>query len=74
MKQLSKAIIQVLRPTPDIEKLEIEGFGGKNVLPCWLMSLTKIKILTLACCYNGESMPSQRKLLSLEAIQSIYTE
>ncbi|KAJ4719041.1 NB-ARC domain-containing disease resistance protein [Melia azedarach] len=63
----NEAIIEALRLTPNLEKLQIDGYRG-NVLPNWLSSLTNIKDLSLVRFYNGKNVPFLGKLQSLESI------
>ena len=65
--------LNALEPHPDLEILGILCHMGTTVYPNWMMSLTKLKILTLIDFPKLESLPPLGKLPSLERLQIWYT-
>uniref|UniRef100_A0A2N9F8V0 NB-ARC domain-containing protein n=1 Tax=Fagus sylvatica TaxID=28930 RepID=A0A2N9F8V0_FAGSY len=66
--------LNALEPHPDLEILGIICHLGTTVYPNWMMSLTKLKILTLKRFPKLESLPPLGKLPSLERLYICYTE
>uniref|UniRef100_A0A2N9HBS1 AAA+ ATPase domain-containing protein n=1 Tax=Fagus sylvatica TaxID=28930 RepID=A0A2N9HBS1_FAGSY len=65
--------LNALEPHPDLEILGIVCYLGTTVYPNWMMSLTKLKILTLRVFPKLESLPPLGKLPSLERLRISYT-
>jgi hypothetical protein len=65
--------LNALEPHPDLEMLGILCHMGTTVYPNWMMSLTKLKILTLIDIPKLESLPPLGKLPSLERLHIRYT-
>jgi hypothetical protein len=65
--------LNALEPHPDLEILGILHYLGPTVYPNWMMSLTKLKILTLFGFLNLESLPPLGKLPSLERLHICVT-
>jgi hypothetical protein len=65
--------LNALEPHPDLEILGILCYLGTTVYPNWMMSLTKLKILTLTAFPKLESLPPLGKLPSLERLHICYT-
>jgi hypothetical protein len=66
--------LNALAPHPDLEILRILYYQGTTVYPNWMMSLTRLKILTLAGFPKLESLPPLGKLPSLERLHIWDTE
>uniref|UniRef100_A0A2K1YCJ6 Disease resistance protein RGA3 n=1 Tax=Populus trichocarpa TaxID=3694 RepID=A0A2K1YCJ6_POPTR len=60
-------LIEALRPPSDLESLIIRGYGGLD-LPNWMMTLTRLQVLTLRICENVEVLPPLGRLPNLESL------
>ncbi|KAL4637680.1 hypothetical protein ACB092_03G094300 [Castanea dentata] len=60
------SVLNVLEPPPGLEKLQIGGYRGTTMFPNWMMSLAKLKSLTLTNGENLERLPPLGKLQFLE--------
>lgn len=66
-------VLNALQPPLNLEKLRIDEYDCKSLLPPWLMSLSKLKMLTLYSCMNLEQFPDPLgKLPSLESLNIRY--
>ncbi|XP_031257822.1 putative disease resistance RPP13-like protein 1 [Pistacia vera] len=66
-------VLDALQPPLNLEKLRIDEFDCKSMFPPWLMSLAKLKMLTLHSCMNLERFPDPLgKLPSLESLNIRY--
>ncbi|XP_044474622.1 putative disease resistance protein RGA4 [Mangifera indica] len=61
-----EALLEILQPSLNLEKLGIWSYRGNTILPNWMMSLTKLRHLTLYGCSNCKHLPPLGELLSLE--------
>ncbi|KAL9373041.1 hypothetical protein Peur_035285 [Populus x canadensis] len=61
------SLIEALRPPSDLEDLTIYGYGGLD-LPNWMMTLTRLQVLTLRYCKNVEVLPPLGRLPNLERL------
>ncbi|XP_044475011.1 putative disease resistance RPP13-like protein 1 [Mangifera indica] len=61
-----EALLDILQPSLNLEKLNILTYRGNSNLPNWMMSLTKLRHLTLNCCSNYKHLPPLGELPSLE--------
>ncbi|XP_044474265.1 putative disease resistance protein RGA3 [Mangifera indica] len=61
-----EALLEILQPSLNLEKLTISSYKGNTILPNWMMSLTKLKHLTLFYCNNCKHLPPLGELPSLE--------
>eukprot|EP00258_Populus_trichocarpa_P021943 XP_024437962.1 putative disease resistance protein RGA4 isoform X7 [Populus trichocarpa] len=61
------SLIEVLRPPSDLENLTIRGYGGLD-LPNWMMTLTRLRMLSLGPCENVEVLPPLGRLPNLERL------
>nr|POF18177.1 putative disease resistance protein rga3 [Quercus suber] len=62
------SVLNALEPPPGLEKLEIVWFRGTTIFPNWMMSLAKLKSLTLTDCENLGCLPPLGKLQFLEVL------
>jgi Leucine-rich repeat (LRR) protein len=60
-------LIEVLQPPSDLENLTITRYGGLD-LPNWMMTLTRLQVLTLGLCTNVEVLPPLGRLPNLESL------
>ncbi|KAK9278968.1 hypothetical protein L1049_028550 [Liquidambar formosana] len=60
-------VIEALEPHPNLKDLCIHGYGGTQ-LPGWMMSLTKLRKLSLSHCYPMVCLPPLGKLPFLERL------
>ena len=60
------SVLNALKPPPDLERLEIGQYRGTTMFPNWMMSLAKLKVLTLRGGENLERLPPLGKLQFLE--------
>nr|TKS04597.1 hypothetical protein D5086_0000143220 [Populus alba] len=58
-------LIEVLQPPSYLENLTITRYGGLD-LPNWMMTLTRLQVLTLGLCTNVEVLPPLGRLPNLE--------
>ncbi|XP_068337269.1 putative disease resistance protein RGA3 [Pyrus communis] len=67
--ETSVQIMNVLRPHDDLESLEIRSYSG-STWPNWLVSLNKLRFLTLRFAFNGgcEILPPLGRLPFLEKL------
>ncbi|XP_024039350.1 putative disease resistance protein RGA3 [Citrus clementina] len=63
-----QAIIEALRPHPNLESLQISFYEVKARFPNWILSLNKLRMLCLSFCKKCEIMPPLGKLQSLEVL------
>jgi len=61
-------LIEVLQPPSDLENLTISSYGGLE-LPYWMMTLTRLQVLTLGHCVNLEVLPPLGRLPNLESLE-----
>ncbi|KAK7827200.1 putative disease resistance protein [Quercus suber] len=64
--ETDESVLNALEPPPGLEKLEIDSYRGTTMFPNWMMSLAKLKSLTLICGENLERSPPLGKLQFLE--------
>ncbi|KAJ6882787.1 disease resistance protein RGA4 [Populus alba x Populus x berolinensis] len=62
------SLIEALQPPPDLENLTISWYGGLD-LPNWMMTLTRLQVLTLRYCENVEVLPPLGKFPNLESLE-----
>ncbi|XP_031275639.1 putative disease resistance protein RGA3 isoform X1 [Pistacia vera] len=67
-----EVLLEILQPPLNLEKLVIRNYRGNTILPNWMMSLTKLKRLTLSTCMNLKHLPPLGKLSSLEYLYIIF--
>jgi Leucine-rich repeat (LRR) protein len=60
-------LIEALQPPSDLEYLTISSYGGLD-LPNWMMTLTRLQVLTLRYCENVEVLPPLGRLPNLESL------
>nr|POF18174.1 putative disease resistance protein [Quercus suber] len=60
------SVLNALEPPPGLEQLQIVGYRGTTMFPNWMMSLAKLKSLTLTRGENLERSPPLGKLQLLE--------
>ncbi|XP_073259627.1 putative disease resistance protein RGA1 [Populus alba] len=60
-------LIEVLQPPSYLENLTITRYGGLD-LPNWMMTLTRLQVLTLGLCTNVEVLPPLGRLPNLESL------
>ncbi|XP_044482034.1 putative disease resistance protein RGA1 [Mangifera indica] len=63
-----EALFDILQPSLNLEKLQIWRCKGNTILPNWMMSLTKLRHLTLDGCSNCKHLPPLGELPSLECL------
>ncbi|KAL9459136.1 hypothetical protein AB3S75_002513 [Citrus x aurantiifolia] len=69
-----EAIIEALRPPPNLESLEISVYKGKTLFPIWIVSSCKLKKLRLTHCRSVKLPPlGQWPLLEVLIIDWTYT-
>ncbi|XP_044474115.1 putative disease resistance protein RGA3 [Mangifera indica] len=61
-----EALLEILQPSSNLEKLNIRRYRGNTILPNWMMSLTKLRELALYNCDNCKHLPPLGELPSLE--------
>ncbi|KAJ6882805.1 disease resistance protein RGA3 isoform X6 [Populus alba x Populus x berolinensis] len=61
------SLIEALQPPSDLEYLTITRYGGLD-LPNWMMTLTRLRGLTLLYCENVEVLPPLGRLPNLESL------
>ncbi|XP_073259813.1 putative disease resistance protein RGA3 isoform X1 [Populus alba] len=61
------SLIEALRPPSDLEDLTISRYGGLH-LPNWMMTLTRLQVLTLCYCANLKVLPPLGRLPNLEGL------
>ncbi|XP_044482959.1 putative disease resistance protein RGA3 [Mangifera indica] len=69
-----ETLLEILQPSLNLEKLKILRYKGNTILPNWMMSLTKLKHLTLYGCSNCMHLPPLGELPSLEYLDIIEIE
>ncbi|KAJ6882788.1 disease resistance protein RGA4 [Populus alba x Populus x berolinensis] len=60
-------LIEALQPPSDLEYLTISSYRGFN-LPNWMMTLTRLQVLTLRYCENVDVLPPLGRLPNLERL------
>ncbi|KAJ6889211.1 disease resistance protein RGA4 [Populus alba x Populus x berolinensis] len=60
-------LIEALQPPSYLENLTITRYGGLD-LPNWMMTLTRLQVLTLRYCENVEVLPPLGRLPNLERL------
>nr|GLL30342.1 putative disease resistance protein RGA3 [Ipomoea trifida] len=61
-------VMEALKPPPELQTLELNGYGGIH-LPSWIsLSLDNLRILEIMWCVNCSSLPPLGKLPSLETL------
>nr|GMD08339.1 putative disease resistance protein RGA3 [Ipomoea batatas] len=61
-------VMEALKPPPELQTLELNGYGGIH-LPSWiLLSPDNLRILEIRRCVNCSSLPPLGKLPSLETL------
>ncbi|KAL9462039.1 hypothetical protein AB3S75_000104 [Citrus x aurantiifolia] len=72
-----EAIIEALRPPPNLESLEIAFYKGKTLFPIWIVSSCKLKKLRLMDCPLVKLPPLGKwpllEVLSIEWISGVKT-
>ncbi|KAL9460890.1 hypothetical protein AB3S75_003981 [Citrus x aurantiifolia] len=65
-----RVVLECLQPPPSLEKLGIYGYEGDTISPTsdWMLSLTKLRVLTLQFCIKCECLPLLGKLPCLETL------
>ncbi|KAL9373038.1 hypothetical protein Peur_035282 [Populus x canadensis] len=66
-KRENNILIEVLQPPSNLENLTITRYGGLD-LPNWMMTLTRLQVLTLGLCTNVEVLPPLGRLPNLESL------
>jgi Leucine-rich repeat (LRR) protein len=61
------SLIEALQPPSDLEDLTISGYGGLD-LPNWMMTLTRLRVLSLGLRENVEVLPPLGRLPNLECL------
>ncbi|KAJ7950979.1 Disease resistance protein [Quillaja saponaria] len=61
-------LLNALEPNPELQLLKIAGYGGIRLFPNWMLSLTKLKTLSLSRCDLIEYLPPLGKLPFLESL------
>ncbi|XP_031260883.1 disease resistance protein RGA2-like [Pistacia vera] len=64
-----EALLEILQPPLNLEKLQIQYYRGNTILPNWMMSLTNLKSLVLSQCINCKHLPPLGKLPSLKSLE-----
>ncbi|KAI9160156.1 hypothetical protein LWI28_005629 [Acer negundo] len=64
-----EAVLEALHPTPNLEKLVLNGYRGITMSFDWMGSLTQLKKLTLEDCINCEYLPPLGKLPMLQTLE-----
>ncbi|XP_031130384.1 putative disease resistance protein At3g14460 [Ipomoea triloba] len=65
-------VIEALKPPPELQNLELNGYGGIH-FPSWItLSLHNLQILKIWGCENCPSLPPLGKLPSLETLIIFY--
>ncbi|XP_031248365.1 putative disease resistance protein RGA3 [Pistacia vera] len=67
-EEQNQQLLQELQPHPDLEILRLDNYSGKTIFPDWMMSLTKLRKLTIWDCVECEHLPPLGKLSSLEIL------
>ncbi|XP_031279868.1 late blight resistance protein R1-A-like [Pistacia vera] len=62
-----EALLEILQPSLNLEKLRLDKYRGNTIMPNWMMSLTNLSHLTLRNCINCKHLSSLGKLPSLES-------
>ncbi|KAI4356800.1 hypothetical protein L6164_000789 [Bauhinia variegata] len=68
-RTFQKHLLNALEPHQDLEHLKIFDYGGNGLFPNWILSLTKLKLLTLFKCVSLEQFPPLGKLPNLESLE-----
>ena len=55
--EIDVSVLNALKLPPDLERLEIGQYRGTTMFPNWMMSLAKLKVLTLRVGENLEHLP-----------------
>ncbi|XP_031282927.1 putative disease resistance protein RGA3 [Pistacia vera] len=63
-----EVVLEALQPPPNLETLSIWYFRGITVSPNWMMSLTKLRVLSLWNFKHCKHLPPLGKLPSLESL------
>ncbi|KAK7850827.1 putative disease resistance rpp13-like protein 1 [Quercus suber] len=64
--EIDVSVLNALEPPPGLEILRIGRYRGTTMFPNWMVSLAKLKRLTLTHCENLERLPPLGKLQFLE--------
>ncbi|XP_044482041.1 putative disease resistance protein RGA3 [Mangifera indica] len=67
-----EALLEILEPSLNLEKLRILNYRGNTILPNWMMSLSKLRHLILVSCSNCKHLPPLGELPSLEYLGIYY--
>ncbi|CAK7354264.1 unnamed protein product [Dovyalis caffra] len=67
-------VLEALEPPPILETLRIEHYQGIREFPSCIMSLTKLKVVTLWSCHKIENLPPFGKLPSLEFLNVFFMD
>ncbi|XP_044496599.1 putative disease resistance RPP13-like protein 1 [Mangifera indica] len=59
-------LLEALQPPPNLGELSLRNYKGNTMFPNWMVSLSKLRKLTLWDCINCEHLPPLGKLSSLE--------
>ncbi|XP_044495533.1 putative disease resistance protein RGA3 [Mangifera indica] len=60
--------LEALQPPPNLMELSLRNYKGNTMFPNWMVSLNKLRKLTLEGCTNCEHLPPLGKLSSLEIL------
>ncbi|KAH9713299.1 hypothetical protein KPL71_020301 [Citrus sinensis] len=65
-----RVVLECLQPPSSLEKLGIYGYAGDTISPTsdWMLSLAKLRVLTLRFCNKCECLPPLGKLPCLETL------
>ncbi|XP_031260887.1 disease resistance protein RGA2-like [Pistacia vera] len=69
-----EALLEILQPPLNLEKLVLENYRGNAILSNWMMSLTNLRDLQLDECSNCKNLPPLGKLSSLESLEINWME
>ncbi|XP_031275640.1 putative disease resistance protein RGA3 isoform X2 [Pistacia vera] len=64
-----EALLEILQPPLNLERLWLENYIGNAIMSNWMMSLTKLRDLLLYECINCNHLPPFGKLPSLESLK-----
>ncbi|KAI4356797.1 hypothetical protein L6164_000787 [Bauhinia variegata] len=71
-RTFQKHLLNALEPHQDLEHLRIFSYSGTGLFPNWILSLTKLKLLSLNDCVSLEQFPPVGKLPNLESLEISY--